>query len=98
MLPSKKLIKILALCSLYQKLWDTFFAFLIDLMAKFRNFATTVSFLAKKQFTLTTSKLIRLLNYCIMRDILSDTFLGALTEIPAPLNVGLQDGMDASVL
>ena len=33
-----------------------------------------------------------------MRDILSDTFLGALTEIPAPLNVGLQDGMDASVL
>ena len=88
----KKLIKILALCSLYQKLWDTFFAFLIDLMAKFRNFY------AKKQFTLTTSKLIRLLDYCIMRDILSDTFLGALTEIPAPLNVGLQDGMDASVL
>ena len=33
-----------------------------------------------------------------MRDILSDTFLGALTEIPAPLNVGLQDGIDASVL
>ena len=66
---------------------------------KIQKFCHYSFILAKKQFTLTTSKLIRLLDYCIiMRDILPDTFLGALTEIPAPLNVGLQDGMDASVL